>query len=519
MLRHSLIFAFTLFASAGANADEASFTRAHNALPVEQIYGGGWTHFVGGGIAVFDCNDDQKPDFFAAGGSLPSRLYRNDSEKSGALKFSIAENFPDLTEVIGAYPLDIDNDGIMDLMVLRNGPNIALQGQGQCLFEDATQKWAIDAGDEWTTAFSATYEKGQSLPSLAFGNYVDEKNSDGPFEACDDNYLLRPEGETYQPRIALSPGFCALSMLFSDWQRNGEVNLRISNDRQYYVRNGREQMWKLSPLRELTEQDGWPTIKIWGMGIASRDITGDGFADIVLTSMGDQLLQINQGNGSYQPAPYDIGTYATTPYSGDDGRPSTGWHAEFGDVNNDGRDDLFIAKGNVDQMPSNAIHDPNNLLIQQENGKFIEIGGITGLGTGDRSRGAALVDLNHDGKLDILVINRRANMEIWQNTTANSGHWLAVELRQAEQNRHAIGAIIEVKLSDGRILTQENTIGGGHVSGEAVVLHFGLGAEDKPQIRIHWPHGNWSEWSELSADQHVVIMPGPKNLLQVEMRK
>lgn len=58
-------------------------------------------------------------------------------------------------------------------------------------------------------------------------------------------------------------------------------------------------------------------------------------------------------------------TYAQRPHNSDDGRPSTGWHAEFGNIDNDGCADLFIAKGNVDQMPSNAIHDPNNLLIHR----------------------------------------------------------------------------------------------------------------------------------------------------------
>ena len=67
------------------------------------------------------------------------------------------------------------------------------------------------------------------------------------------------------------------------------------------------------------------------MGIASRDVTGDGRADVALTSMGDQLLQLSGPEG-YALAPWELGIAATTPHAGGDGRPSTGWHAEWGDV-------------------------------------------------------------------------------------------------------------------------------------------------------------------------------------------
>ena len=114
--------------------------------------------------------------------------------------------------------------------------------------------------------------------------------------------------------------------------------------------------------REYLEADGWRPLQIWGMGIASQDLNGDGRDEVMLTSMGDQLMQIAQPDGGYAPAPFGIGTYAHIPFDGSDGRPSTGWHSQFGDVDNDGRADLFIAKGNVDQVRSNAIHGPNNLL-------------------------------------------------------------------------------------------------------------------------------------------------------------
>jgi hypothetical protein len=504
-----------VFWTAFAAHAEVAFVDSSASLPVHQSYEGGWTHFVGGGVAVFDCNDDRFPDFYAAGGAAPSRLFVNRSTAAGEITFEAAE-IEGLTEVTGAYPLDVDGDGVLDLVVLRVGANVLLKGQGDCRFAPAPDDWAFDGGSEWTTSFSATFEAGQDWPTLVFGNYVDETNPAGPFEACDRNYLIRPNGRTFGPRIPLEPGFCALSMLISDWKRTGTPELRISNDRQYYVSNGREQMWRLNPLSEYTEADGWPTLKLWGMGIASRDITGDGLPEVMLTSMGDQPLQLNRGGGAMEAAPYGIGTYATTPYMGDDGRPSTGWHAEFADVNNDGLDDLFIAKGNVEQMPSNAIHDPNNLLIQQPDGNFVEMGGVTGVGTTERSRGAALVDLNRDGRLDLIVVNRRAPVEIWRNATEGAGNWLEVDLGESGPNSRAVGAFVEVRLPDGRILTREVTVGGGHASGAAVPMHFGLGAAQTVEFRVTWPGGPASDWTAAEAGRIIRVAPGTGTALAVK---
>ena len=118
-------------------------------------------------------------------------------------------------------------------------------------------------------------------------------------------------------------------------------------------------------------------VHIWGMGIASYDLTGDGYPEVFLTSQSDNRLQ-TLADGPAQPRYRDIaierGATAHKPYTGDLDLPSTAWHSEFADVNNDGQIDLFIAKGNVEDLADYAMRDPSNLLIGQPDGTFVEGG-------------------------------------------------------------------------------------------------------------------------------------------------
>lgn len=474
----------------------------------DHVYDGGWEHFVGGGLAAFDCNGDGMPELYAAGGSNPAQLLVNQSSPDGVLTYDAQT--PEalaLTGVIGAYPLDIDSDGELDLAILRVGENQLMRGLGGCAFEPFSDL-GFEGSDRWSTAFSATWEDGQSLPTLAIGNYVNRDDPDGPFEACDANSLHRPDGGAYGAPTVLEPGFCALSMLFSDWARQGNADLRVSNDRHYYVRGGQEQLWAMEPTPRLYgTEDGWNSHQLWGMGIASRDVTGDGLSEVYLTSMGDQRFQFRDSDAegpSFIDAPYDAGTSAHRPYTGDDGRPSTGWHAVFGDVQNDGFDDLFVSKGNVEQMPGSAMDDPNNLLLGSLDGTFHEAGLEAGIATLHRSRGAVLMDLNADGLLDLAVMNRRAPLELYQNVSTDTGHWLQIDVHQDGTNSFAVGAFVEVRAGE-RLWTQEITVGGGHAGGVAGPLHFGLGEVQDVDVRVIWPDGSASDWQTQPVNQLLSI--------------
>ncbi len=517
------VVGFTHSVAADTALNIPSFAEETISSGIDSIYAGEWEYMVGGGVATFDCNADGFADMLLAGGALRAKFYRNSSKRGEALHFETNTSGLELDKVTGAYPLDVDSDGNTDIVLLRVGENVVMRGLGGCKFERINEAWGFDGGDGWSTAFAATWERGSTWPTMAVGNYIDRNEDTSPWGSCTDNWLHRSEGQKFTAPLALKPSFCALSMLFTDWNKSGTPSLRISDDREYYE-GGQEQLWHVNPGKApalYTEAEGWKQLRIWGMGIASYDLNFDGYPEYFLTSMADNKLQTVATvppEGGTKPDFKDVafakGVTAHRPFMGTDLRPSTGWHAQFEDVNNDGLVDLFIAKGNVAKMPDFAMKDPNNLLLQTGEGKFVETADKAGVASVATSRGAALADFNMDGLLDLVVVNRWEKAQLWRNITASAGHWLVVKLEQPAPNRDAIGAWLEVKRGD-KVMRREITVGGGHASGQNGWWHFGLGDMAQVEIRVVWPDGSNGEWQKADSNNfYIVARDAPPKLWQ-----
>jgi enediyne biosynthesis protein E4 len=154
------------------------------------------------------------------------------------------------------------------------------------------------------------------------------------------------------------------------------------------------------------------------------------------------------------------------------------------------------------------------LFLGQPGGTFTEGADAAGITDFARGRGAALVDFNLDGLLDLVEVNLGDPVKVWRNVGAGDavapaamGDWLAIRLSEPGANRDAIGSWIEVRIGD-TTLRREVTIGGGHIGGQLGWIHFGLGPAGEADVRVQWPDGETGPWLHVTANGFYDLQRG-----------
>ena len=145
-------------------------------------------------------------------------------------------------------------------------------------------------------------------------------------------------------------------------------------------------------------------------------------------------------------------------------------------------------------------HERNCSFLNTGDGRFATVSQISGFDFPDDGRGLGLVDWDCDGDIDIWTTNRSApQIRLLDNRTSN-GKSLMIRLRGTSANADGIGARVEVKLENGRVLVREAHAGEGYLSQRSRWLHFGLGDANPLGVTIHWPGGE--------AESHPWTRPG-----------
>lgn len=348
---------------------------------------------MGGGVAMLDFdNDDDLDLFFVQGGSFhddaePWRdaLYRNELTADGTgLRFTRVEG---AQPPAGAYGMgvatgDYDGDGWMDLYITRYGSNQLLRNRGDGSFVDVTAEAGVD-DPRWSVAASFFDYDADGDLDLYVGNFLD----------------FRLDGHAPCVAAAGWPDYC------------GPLAYRAVADRLFRNRGD-------GTFEDVSMASGVGRAETNSLGVVARDFDADGDLDLYVANDSQaNTLWINRGDGTFEDRAVLAGCAVN---QAGDAEASMG--IGTGDYDNDGDTDLFLAH----------LDGESNTLYELEGDGFCrDATGALGLATPSLKAtafGTAMVDLDLDGRLDIVLANGAINV-IEEQLRAGS----SMPLAQADQ--------------------------------------------------------------------------------------
>ena len=494
-----------------------------------------------GGVAVFDYNNDGLLDiFFANGAAIPSLEKTNSDDYNRLFRSNGDGTFTDVTESaglegigysMGVAAADYDNDGFVDLYVAGVNANQLFHNNGDGTFTDVTEKagvsgripgygkpWAVTAG--W---FDFDNDGRLDLLVVNYLNYdirtatlchIQEYpaycSPDG-FQGTP-NILYRNNGDgtftdvSAQSHISKYVGK-GLGVAFADYDDDGFTDIFVSNDTfpNFLLHNNGDGTFTDVALEAGVAFTGNGKT-VAGMGADFRDLDNDGRPDIFHTAMFGNTFPLyrNLGGGQFEDATNEAGlTILTSRF--------TAWGTGAFDFDNDGRKDLFAAGSDILDNADAAVHRPfalPNLLFRNKgNLTFEEVGARAGLGFSSTAahRGAAFGDFNNDGKMDIVVSVLNGTPELLMNRSRNQNHWIVLNLVGVKSNRDGLGTRVKITTSEGDQYNEATTAVGYNSSSDKRV-HFGLGeATVIDKIELRWPSGVTQMLTKVKADQILTV--------------
>ena len=510
---------------------------------------------MGAGVSIVDFDRDGWPDIYVtnSGENSKNALYRNMHDgtfKDVAEEMGVADVNRDGTGVsMGAVWGDYDNDGFEDLLLYKWGkPELFHNDQGR-KFTRVTDGSGLPA---WANANSAIWldYDGDGLLDIFIGGYYSEnidlwhlkdtRMMPESFEYAKNGgrkYLLHNLGngkfEDVTFRMGITSRRWTLAAAAADLRGTGRPDLFIANDYgvpDLYLNEG-------STFREAGEQTGVSFSPKSGMNVSLGDIFNRGDLAVYISNISEDGVLI-QGNNLWVPKKEGNGPLQYENLARDMGVELGGWSfgAQFGDLNNDGTLDLYVANGYVSLDRnrnywydfskiaggnSTIIDDAKNwppmngrslsgyqhkkVWLNDGAGKFVDVAQAVGVTDTYDGRSVAFVDLWNRGVLDMVVANQRGPLLVYKNTVAPDNQWIGFDLEGTRSNRSAIGAEVELYWN-GQKQLQVITGGDGFCSENQRQLHFGLGKD--PQIEkavIHWPSGKVQTIEKPPAGQVVKI--------------
>lgn len=496
---------------------------------------------MGAGVTAVDFDRDGWQDLYVTNsgeGSL-NRLYRNKQDgtfEDVAAPLGIADVNRSGTGVsVGAVWGDYDDDGYEDLFLYKWGRPELFRNEGGKAFARVTESAGLPA---WLNVGCATwtdFDRDGRL-DLFVGGYWDDKLDlwhlsttkmmPESFEYAQNGgrkYLFRNKGDGHFEDVAPATGLesrrWALCAAAADLRGTGYPDFVVAND------YGVSELFandKGKHFREIGKATGLGYAPKSGMNVSFGDIFNQGKFSIYVTNISEEGVLI-QGNNLWVPREGTSGDHLEYDNLAHElGVELGGWSfgAQFGDLNNDGTQDLVLTNGYISADKNSSywydysiiagghnsiISDAKNWPAMQGKslsgyqqkkvwlndgaGHFADVAQAVGYDDLHDGRAVVLVDLWNRGVLDVVVANQKGPLLVYKNTVSPENGWIGFDLRGKASGKSAIGAEVRV-FWGGREQLQQVSGGAGYSAQNPRPLHFGLGKDPKVEKAvIRWPSG------------------------------
>jgi hypothetical protein len=511
-------------------------------------FDGAFAYAMGGGAAWFDMDLDGDEDLFTLGSASRHALFQNNGASFTDVVATSGLTPSSLGSTIAVSAADFDNDGFGDLLLCNTGPNQLYRNNGDGTFTDEAALRGMTEGGWSACASWADFDLDGDLDAYV-GNYVQSLSF--PYHVGEPNYLYINSGTAgaavfadqavalgvdnsgvFGPSLAGFPyvaptgqptAGCTLSICTLDEDEDGDPDLLIGNDFGQWVlpnaflRNDVDLGAGLA-FTDISASTGFDAAPHYNMGINPADFDHDGDWDFYLSNLGDNRLFRNDG-GIYSEVASAAGVL-------DGVHPVTGnlissWGTSFGDVDNDGWEDLVVVNGWIPAalFITNEQRAVNHLFLNNQDGTFSQVPeAASGMDDEMVGRGIAVTDLDKDGFLDHYVMNNGGasvgipgdHCRYYRNdgtlATPGAANWLELHLVGRFGNVSGLGA--RVDLSAGGTTWKRQVLGDPvFASSSSRTVHFGLGAETAAElIEIDWSRGTHQELVGIPAGNYFEVL-------------
>jgi len=472
------------------------------------------THAVAGGAVLDDFDNDGRLDLMVSAMGLedPLRFFHNRGD-GGFDERSAAEM--GLTGVVGGLNLvqaDYDNDGFVDVLVLRGGwmrsegrfPFSLLRNRGDGTFTDVTRAagllrfapsqtatWFDYDGDGWLDLFVGNESAPLGTPdtSLVHRCELYHSNRDGTF-----TNVARETGVDFVGYVK--------GVTSGDYDNDGRPDLYVSvqgGDNALFHNDGPTSGggWRftnVAPAAGVVEpKDSFGTFFFDYDNDGRRDLFVAGYSWTTAADVAADYLRLptpvdrgrlyhNKGDGTFADLTRQAGLYRVVPAMGHN----------FGDLDNDGFLDIYLGTG----TPELATLVPNRMFRNDAGRAFQDVTSAGNFGHLQKGHAVCFGDIDNDGDQDIFEemggaqAGDTAYSTLYENP-GNSNRWLGLQLEGVRSNRGAIGARIKVVVVGARSASRSiyRTVGsGGSFGGSPLRQEIGLGDATRiTSVEIFWP--------------------------------